>query len=744
MLEHLLALAGAFALMGGCETWAWSRTCKASESVYRPERSVAAFTAVALLNDLSSRLVHSLIPGFALGLLFLAAGILYLTRTGKLSRPRLQDGDTFRGLTVLTVAVVFTAPLLAQSNSFRLPDIFDFPKHIVAIVAAATGSWPAPNPFFPTEAFAYNLLYYNPWAAIFALIPAPGIAPTLAALATLWSVWLVIGLVRRVTEVCGFPGPERRFSVLAATFLGGFYPLLSATDVPLGFSDAMNRGASVWAEDPFANFVYIPQHLFALTTILAAFVWVVSQDLDRLWQWGAPVGLLVGSVLSSFIVAPFALGASGLLLVGTAVHRHFTGRGHLLPGFIAFITVLLMTAPILLQVNGWRGDSDGIRLGFLPGTSGWLHAVFAMGIVPWLAAWGGMRMLRSINLASFLLLGLLTGAFLFLQLLHFPDSEIKAFTLIRFLVCPLAGVGMVAIWNGMSGSVRRPVLQSLALGALAGSVGFGLLLPIYFIGTGFRPREEAEQFVLKHLQELSPTASVWIHEPNQELAALTGRPLYMPFADFRADAYLPGPARPAAAAAFLDHSVHSIEDLLQGFPFPIDQVVRVEPFVPNQWWSFHFNRDFNAGRYSVWSIAPDYQLGEQFDLLTTTWRPWRVPEIGVHFDSVHHEISTPEPVDEAFVVTKPLPAGRYVLELAVEGTVSPDGPVGAHVSLHGLRKIISLPPGDYTPGSRIFGLLDLPESPEPIQFAFGFGGWGKGAGQLRFVTATLHKLERKP
>ena len=65
---------------------------------------------------------------------------------------------------VVVIALTYL-PLgaLATDPQYRLPDIYDLPKHLFTMHSLFNANdWPPPNPFFTGEFFSYNFLFYYP------------------------------------------------------------------------------------------------------------------------------------------------------------------------------------------------------------------------------------------------------------------------------------------------------------------------------------------------------------------------------------------------------------------------------------------------------------------------------------------------------------------------------------------------------------------------------------------------------
>lgn len=105
-------------------------------------------------------------------------------------------------------------------------------------------------------------------------------------------------------------------------------------------------------------------------------------------------------------------------------------------------------------------------------------------------------------------------------------------------------------------------------------------------------------------------------------------------------------------------------------------------------------------------------------------------------------------------VASPLPAdlGLFTQELELdqpmlvrasfEGKIFGTEARAAHLSLHGIKPIFSLPQGSYTPDNAFFAIVPAQPRGTPVRFSFGLGGWAKGHGQLALKSLEFYPLAK--
>ncbi|ARG98739.1 hypothetical protein B6N58_14355 [Legionella micdadei] len=111
--------------------------------------------------------------------------------------------------------------LIGLCTKFHLPEIFDLPKQIAAIIAAAhVHQWPAPNPYFPQLTFAYNLSFYLPLGLIARSLEKAKLFLPIFSCMVLWVAWQTLGLLEMIMEKFGLTHRQRAAGLLMAAFTG--------------------------------------------------------------------------------------------------------------------------------------------------------------------------------------------------------------------------------------------------------------------------------------------------------------------------------------------------------------------------------------------------------------------------------------------------------------------------------------------------------------------------------------------
>src|SRR5262249_54342029 len=115
------------------------------------------------------------------------------------------------------------------------------------------------------------------------------------------------------------------------------------------------------------------------------------------------------------------------------------------------------------------------------------------------------------------------------------------------------------------------------------------------------------------------------------------------------------------------------------------------------------------------------------------WTPW-----GTGFEAKRPgslEVTSSKLADVALIAPVSLQPARYEISAVIRGIVEGH----AHVSLHGVKKLIDIPAGDYSNSATFSTILDVDAPGFQGQLAFGLGGWAQGAGQV-----TLESLHLVP
>jgi hypothetical protein len=645
--------------------------------------------------------------------------------------------DVFVVCVVTLMGVVYVGLLLGLTDKVRLPEIFDLPKHLFAMYSAGGGGWPGVNPYYPDAPFAYNLLFYQPWAIV-AKLSGGGVANiTCFAFATLWMGAVLLGVLRRVAIIWGMGEGGQAATVFFASVAGGLGAWVAAGDAPEGYILAAQGKAAFWVDDPFTSLVYVPQHVFAVSAIAAA-VLLLFDGKSRS-RWVGVALCMSAAALASFILAPLVLGATlWLAFVYGFLSRRIDWRRATL---FAALT-LVVTVPWLWVVKHWAGPDEALKVGlFLAGNgSGWV--VLSAGVVVPLMIAGLTTGIAARNHIAVAWAGLIIGGVCFIAMIHFPDSAIKGALYLRLLAAPAAAAGLI----GLVGLVNRlrpnalplVIVLVIAPSLAAGVFGIGLLL-----SSAVRYRPAPEAALIRELRRL-PVAQRWlIYSPSQDLPSVLGRACYY---DFRAreDRYIPHAQRGGVAETYdsFRSEVPSSAGITGFHAF--DRVIVSRDVKTPSWWGRHAIEARAYGNYILYEDIPP--LGDEAAALRNLLMPehwqWFGPKINICAAApACFRLEASTPTDSGFVLSSPLSPGAYRIQLQVEGDVYGPDSGGAHLSLFGKRKLLSLPPGKYEAGLKhVICIRVAPGESSPL--AFGFGGWSTGFGTLKVTALTVEPLKR--
>jgi hypothetical protein len=651
---------------------------------------------------------------------------------------------------------MFTAPAL----QYGLPEIFDLPKHIGSIVSAALAEgWPAPNPYFPSAPFAYNLLFYLPLATIRRLVTGPGTVFALYAAATVWLAWLIPTLVNEVLVRLGRNVVERTSGVALITFVGGGLGLFHAWDLPIGYMASDAKLSVRYLDDPFTNLVLTPQHLFAVSCLLAAFLVVSHGAPSRSQIVVIAVVLLPAAMLTSFLLAPVS-GLIALILTAPYLKAFCGSSGSALrervstcaTPLIAAIAGAALTVPHLLQAWRWAGVEKATSIG-LPDANWDVLALQAgpslvfliIGLFRLKGSW------RDPRYTMFVLMWL--SALVLWLLVQSPDASLKQDLAMRTFTAPLAALGFGWAWE-MCG--RRSAARSAL-------VLFGCLLPAsqvlleigYFAASARLPLAPPDRELLQSVHNTDARTVIFLPSPDQNLAALTERLVLMDFSGLNNDAYLPPEHREevrrffaAVAAPDTEPVVAAVRqsqmalvgaqavDLSMAIKALCRDTLVVRTAADRQLLDFR-------------GCTPDRGLSIERKLVASlqslSWRTWGSLPPGAfagQMESGHSKrllVESPLLGDFGLIAPLQLNRGLYKVRALVSGRV--DGPAtgAAHLSLHGAKKIISIESGDYATGRELNAGLELKED-FTGGFIFGLGGWSNGRGRLELSELTIEKV----
>jgi hypothetical protein len=479
-------------------------------------------------------------------------------RKGSLLFPSWEE-ILFPLLAYLSVLVALWPMAFGFSASYKVDAVFDVPKHVAAIVSVANASsYPTPNPYYPNGIFAYNIGWYMPIGGWFSLSPdrpalAHGLYAGFAAVTAAWLVYQGI-LIAKLFRSCICVG----FIAGAFSWLGlsaGYY--LSAGKAVYGNHQLSECGYHLTldvAQSPIVYAIFVPQHGFAVSILLTILA-VVSRGV---WVGGLGIMvavLLVGSVVSSFLVGPFVLiGTAIVFLVALAIRGFSEVMTRVRALTFVLIGFVISSALILIYKQWSDGTEATLFAPVIPSVAGpWIALLASFGVGIPLVVVGALSIFRCQCRGGNLALGvaiiaqiiavITIGFFVF----TFSDGRLKAWMCLVVLMAPMAAIGFDAVIKSISSILSLSAVPAITIMMLpilmypwvASLLGYVHLYPN-------RTRGEATA-VAESRGRLLP---VLRYAPDQEWAAAMARLCTMDFAGFRLDRYLPPWERRTAGSDF--------------------------------------------------------------------------------------------------------------------------------------------------------------------------------------------------
>jgi hypothetical protein len=358
-------------------------------------------------------------------------------------------------------------------------------------------------------------------------------------------------------------------------------------------------------------------------------------------------------------------------------------------------------------------------------------------VVPFAMA-GTIAWLRRGSLSGRVYLGLVAGGFVFLGLVHFPDSDIKATLFLRLLAPPLAAMGVMTLWGYVGRGYRY--LRIFGTVLMLQSLLIGITGTAYFIATSYLPRNPAETALIEKVRALPPEAQILMKDTSQEFAAATGRAFFLA-ATFRDDAYLPATDRTQAREFFTQMERHLPNAEARQVLDSIDYLIVHNGRELREWEQVGsaplLNSDYFILRQFNHLINGRLQRTTETDLLVQDWQKYGTVEGEMQLSRKQLHLRATEPMDSGFVTSVSLPPGLYEATLELSGKIRPGLSGGAHFSVHGQQRLIAIPAGDFPSTTQFRTLFKLAPGPGSVTLSLGFGGWSVGAGELNVTRLTL-------
>lgn len=466
--------------------------------------------------------------------------------------------------------------LLTSEPQYRLPDIFDLPKHLFAMNSLMqANSWPPPSPFFRGEIFAYNYLFYYPPAFIarvtgdslanFQLLSLVIIAVAIA------TPMVILDIVRCITS----SKVVQLGSVSLATWVGGLTPLWVSGRPKIGFRLFSEKLISsfVWVDELYVSVIFVPQHLFAvLCALLGAFILLYDDKIHECNLSYLGIGrnvfggiIFIAGALSSLILLPH-LALAYMTIAGFLVLLKIYKKNKGTRNKIKYLTglslafPLILIIPFLLEISVWS-KGIGPILAFPKITSQWLFVASAIGITLPLAIIGQMYLLKlRNNLFIDTNAGRLVFGLSFLNVLGiggmlfaaYPDAGIKSGLWLRVCLIPIAAVGMLYLEKIYKGNFHKKILKTVFLVLVAFVIWLNFPATSYLMLSGWNPLDSNYKNITSFIRKLPKQAQIALFSSDQSFVALTGRQIDFDFTPFRDDSYMPHEGRDRAQIFWFD------------------------------------------------------------------------------------------------------------------------------------------------------------------------------------------------
>ncbi len=471
---------------------------------------------------------------------------------------------------VLLIGLVYGPLLVGLYDYVKIPDIYDLPKHISAIISAAHAvDWPMQNPWFPPGEFAYNMLFYTPLGFICRLTESTSLTGTVFSFSVLWVTWQGLSVVESVMKRLRIPGEYIFVGMILTGFITGFTPLLVERDCPIGFFLYIDKLVSNerWFDSGFLLNIFVPQHIFAVISAISAWLYLTdSIKLSR--KLLLQLVVYIAGLFSSFVLAPFIFSLIwGLLffqivLIDPVYKKGLPVKRPHIFYFASYALLLLaISLPFLLEVKDWGGGSGIITMYKIESIKSEFYTFLSIGIIFALSLISLIAFKkRSLNVSWLTYSLQVAVVFLFFMFVKFPDSFLKTSLFLHFLLIPFATLGFykTIVWISRILGNGSKILLFFLLGYF---VSISLVETSYYISSAYSRRNRSEVEVLRYIHKLPFDDSVWIEQPNQNLAAACARKVYMDFAGYRGDAYLPITERSQAKHFFKQINKNSPKEI---------------------------------------------------------------------------------------------------------------------------------------------------------------------------------------
>lgn len=391
--------------------------------------------------------------------------------------------------------------------------------------------------------------------------------------------------------------------------------------------------------------------------------------------------------------------------------------------------------PFALVALRWGQNTEAIDFQIRFNFEGWMTQLLVLGPFTGLFLLGiALAALRGGHWRTYLAI-ILPGV-LFLGVIPHMEISMKSAMTTRLFGVLAAALPLEWVLAQSRTRARTALIMVMML-ALGHAAYFSSQTILPLLNTAYIKWDPAQALFVRQLQDLPFTTRIRIAPPSQGLAALSGHNTVMDFTPYRPSAYVPTSQMDAVRGTLSDSArvgAGKCPDSPQAFrdqQLPLVVATAAKPLLRG---SAQLTEGLgyiliaNHQELQCKSFKPIQP--KLVDLGPEPWTPWPGTLPGVTLDARTLTVSSATPVDAGLIKPIRLSAGRYQFRLQVSGKLT--GP--AHLSLHGKRKLLPIPPGEYA--SHTF---EIPfESSEPVEevLAFGLGGWGTGAGTLTMERLT--------
>ncbi|WP_313568876.1 hypothetical protein [Acetoanaerobium noterae] len=157
--------------------------------------------------------------------------------------------------------------------------------------------------------------------------------------------------------------------------------------------------------------------------------------------------------------------------------------------------------------------------------------------------------------------------------------------------------------------------------------------------------------------------------------------------------------------------------------------------------SQYIDEDVEENFYYSYLLKKNRPEGDiVYNLDDLIWNMWNEDSSKIEYDLEKLTIKSEEPVDTSFTCQIKLSEGVYLVYINVSGYINKIDQSGAHLSFHGVTKIIDIQPGKYN-NAELKKIVKIDEDGYDGMIDFGIGGWGKSSGNIQLNDIIIMKLD---